>query len=228
MFGLYDIVFPSVTAFFHLFSRWQVNGRENVPGEGPLIVVANHTTMFDPPLLTVSLRRQVAYMTKEELFRRRAVASFISRLGAFPVRRGKMDRTTLRAAEDVLAAGNALGLFPEGSRSEGGQLQKANVGPVVIAQRCRAPLLPVGIIGTRVLAGRAGLLRRPRITVNIGRPFSLDGASGKLSRVENIRCVMARIAELLPPEYRGVYGTEVPSGSELPPDTEVADTEVSA
>ncbi len=210
MLRFYDIAFPAVTAFFHFSSRWQVNGRENVPGEGPFIVVANHTTMFDPPLLTVSLRRQVAFMAKDELFRRWAVSWLISLLGAFPVRRGKIDRTTLRAAEEVLAAGSALGLFPEGSRSEGGQLRNANVGPVVIAQRCRVPILPVGIIGTRDLVGRAGLLRRPRVTVNIGRPFSLDSASGKLARVESIRHVMERIAELLPPEYRGVYGSQAP------------------
>ncbi len=215
MLRFYDIAFPVVTAFFHIFSRWQVNGSENVPGEGPFIVVANHTTMFDPPLLTVSLRRQVAFMAKEELFRRRAVSSVISQLGAFPVRRGKIDRSTLRAAEEVLAGGNALGLFPEGSRSEGGQLRKANVGPVVIAQRCRVPILPVGVIGTRDLAGRAGLLRRPRVTVNIGRPFSLDDASGKLARVESIRHVMERIAELLPPEYRGVYEDELASDTEV-------------
>lgn len=215
MLRFYDIAVPTVTAFFHICSRWQVNGRENVPDEGPFIVVANHTTMFDPPLLAVSLRRQVAFMAKEELFRIRAVSSLISRLGVFPVRRGKIDRATLRAAEDVLAGGKALGLFPEGSRSEGGQLQPANVGPVVIAHRCRVPLLPVGIIGTRLLAGRVGLLRRPRVTVNIGRLFSLDGASSKLDRVENSRCLMERIAELLPPEYRGVYGGEVSSDTEV-------------
>ncbi len=208
MFRFYDIAFPAVTAFFQIFSRWQVNGRENVPGEGPFIIVANHTTMFDPPLLTVSLRRQVTFMAKEELFRSKAVSSLISQLGAFPVRRGKVDRATIRAAESVLADGNVLGLFPEGSRSEDGQLQKAKVGPVVIAQRCRVPILPVGVVGTRDLARRTGLLRRPRITVNVGFPFSLEDVPGKSARVESIQQVMVRIAELLPSEYRGVYGYE--------------------
>jgi len=208
MVRLIDLAIPTVTAFFNLVSRWQVDGLENVPEEGPFIVVANHTTMFDPPLLTVSLRQPVAYMAKEELFRRWALSSLLSGLSAFPVRRGRIDRATLRAAEDVLARGDALGLFPEGTRSQGGQLKAANVGPVVIAQRCRCQLLPVGIIGTRDLGGRTGLLRRPRITVNIGRPFSLDDGSGKLSRAAGIQQVMERIAELLPAEYRGVYGDE--------------------
>jgi len=209
MFQFYDIVIPAVTAFFHLVSRWQVNGRENVPGEGPFIAVANHTTMFDPPLLTVSLKRPIAYMAKEGLFRVKGLSSLISKLGAFPVRRGVMDRATLHHAEDVLATGMALGIFPEGARSMGGKLKEANAGPVLIAQRCRVPILPVGIIGARDLSRRAGLLRRPRVTINIGRPFSLDDTSGKLDRVDGVRLVMKRIAELLPSEYHGIYEDEM-------------------
>ncbi|MBA7507369.1 Bifunctional protein Aas [subsurface metagenome] len=194
-----------------LLTRWRVRGRENVPSQGPLLVVANHLNLADPPLLWVSLGRKALFMAKEELFRFRFSGYFIRGFGAFPVHRGQLDRKALRQAEQVLANGMALITFPEGTRSKSGQLQPAFSGSALIALHSGVPILPVGIAGTERIKGVAWLLRRPRIAVNIGQPFHLPPASSKLTKVELARLtnyMMGRIAELLPQEYRGNYAEQ--------------------
>ena len=114
----------------------------------------------------------------------------------------------MRQAEQVLAKGLALAMFPEGSRSKNAQLQSAFSGSALIALRSGAPILPIGITGTEKIKGAGWLLHRPKISVNIGHPFYLPLVSSKLTRVELARLtddIMERITELLPPEYRGNY-----------------------
>jgi 1-acyl-sn-glycerol-3-phosphate acyltransferase len=197
-----------VGTFFRLFSRLQVKGRKNVPPKGALLVVANHLNFNDPPLLGAMLGRPVVFMAKEELFRSRPLAWFLSSLGAFPVHRGRLDRKAIRQSNKVLAEGKALVMFPESTRSPKAQLQRAFPGSALIASRRAVPVLPVGIYGTERLKG-PWLVRRPRITVNIGEPFSLPKTGSKLNKdelAEHTELIMRRVAELLPPEYRGVYG----------------------
>ena len=208
MFWFYYIGKLLVGAFFRLFTRWRVEGKENVPPKGAVLVVSNHLNFNDPPLLGVSLGRQVVFMAKEELFRFRPLAYFLSSLGSFPVHRGRLDRKAIRQSERVLAEGQVLVMFPEATRSPKAQLQRAFPGSALIASRQVVPVLPVGIFGTERLKG-LWLFRRPRITVNIGSTFSLPKAGSKLSKdelAEHTGLIMQHIAALLPPEYRGVYG----------------------
>jgi len=208
LFWLYCIGKVIVGAFFRLFARLQVKGKENVPRQGALMVVSNHLNFNDPPLLGAILGRQVVFMAKEELFRSRFLAYFLGSLGSFPVHRGRLDRKAIRQSARVLAEGRALVMFPEATRSKNAQLQSAFPGSALIASRQAVPILPVGISGTERLKG-LGLFRRPRITVNIGKPFSLPKAGSKLTKdelAEQTELIMRRIAALLPPEYRGVYG----------------------
>ena len=191
-----------------LLTRWQVRGKENIPSQGPLLVVANHLNLTDPPLLGASLSRRVVFMAKKELFRFRIIGYFIGGFGAFPVHRGQLDRRALRQANQVLAKGLALVMFPEGMRSRCGQLQPAFYGSALIALRSGAPILPVGIIGTEKIKGVTWLLHRPQITVNIGHPFSLPPTGSRPTKTELAEVtnsIMGRIAELLPLEYRGNY-----------------------
>jgi len=204
----YYIARGLLIGMFKLLTRWQVKGRENVPKEGPVLVVANHLNLADPPLLGVSLGRTVIFMAKEELFRSSLGAYFVSGLGSFPVHRGRLDRQALRSSQKVLADGLALAMFPEASRSRSARLKTAMSGSALIACHGGVPILPVGIIGTEQLRGVGWLFRRPRVTINIGEPFSLPPVEGKLTReklVEYTDLIMQRIAELLPPQYRGVY-----------------------
>jgi 1-acyl-sn-glycerol-3-phosphate acyltransferase len=204
----YYIARGLLIGLFKLFTRWQVKGKENVPEEGPVLVVANHLNLADPPLLGVSLERRVIFMAKEELFRSRLSAYFLGGFGSFPVHRGKLDRQALRSSQQVLADGQILVMFPEASRSRSARLKEALPGSALIACRSGVPILPVGIIGTEQLRGVGCLFRRPRVTINIGQPFSLPPVEGKLTReklVEYTDLIMRRVAELLPSKYRGVY-----------------------
>ena len=191
-----------------LLTRCQVRGKENIPSQGPLLVVANHLNLADSPLLGVSLGRKVIFMAKKQLFRFKVIGYFVRGFGAFPVHRGQLDRRALRQANQVLAEGLVLVMFPEGMRSRCGQLQPAFYGSALIALRSGVPILPVGIIGTEKIKGVTWLLHRPQITVNIGHPFSLPPAGSRLTKAELAEVtnsIMGRIAELLPLEYRGNY-----------------------
>ena len=200
-----------VRMLLFLLTRWQVRGRENIPSQGPLLVIANHLNLADPPVLGVSLGRKMVFMAKKELFHFRFLGYFIRGFGAFPVHRGKLDRKALRQAEQVMAEGLALVMFPEGMRSRSGRLRPAFPGSALIALRSGVPILPIGISGTERIKGVAWFLRRPEITVNIGHPFHLPPASSKLTKEELSRItdfMMGRIAELLPPKYRGNYAEQ--------------------
>ncbi len=191
-----------------LLTRWQVKGRKNIPNQGPVLVVVNHLNLADSPLVAVSLGRKAIFMAKEELFRSRFSSYFVGSFGAFPVHRGQLDREAMREAERVLAEGLALVMFPEARRSKNAQLQPAFPGSALIALHSGAPVLPVAITGTERIKGAAWLLRRPKITVNIGQPFHLPPVNGKLSKTELAELtnfIMGHIAELLPVEYRGIY-----------------------
>lgn len=202
-----------VLARFIMFfrTRRRVMGIENVPKEGALLIVSNHLTYVDQFFISVSLNRKLVFMAKEELFRSRIIRFLANAFGAFPVRRGGiMDRTAVQKANQILDSGQALVMFPEGMRSRSAQLQPAYPGSALIASHNSVPILPVGITGLEHATkgiGR-GLLHRPEVTVNIGRPFYLPPVSDKLTKAELAKLadyIMERIAELLPPEYKGHY-----------------------
>jgi 1-acyl-sn-glycerol-3-phosphate acyltransferase len=194
------------------FSRWEIKGKENVPREGPLIVVANHMTNLDPPLLSVSLGRYAMFMAKEGLFRTKLSSYFMRGLGAFPVNREKVQKEALLIAEQALNHGYVLCIFPEGMRSRTAQLRQAFSGSALIATRTGLPVVPAAITGTETVRGKVWL-QRPRITVKFGPSFHLPPPGVDSNRDKCAEYMMERIAELLPPQYRGVYA-DVGTGNE--------------
>ena len=199
-------------AIIFLRTRRRVTGIENVPKQGALLIVSNHLTYVDQFFISVSLNRKVIFMAKEELFRSRVLRPLAWAFGAFPVRRGGiMDRTAVQKANQILDSGQALVMFPEGMRSRTAQLQPAYPGSALIASHNSVPILPIGITGLENATNKSmvwGLLHRPKVTVNIGRPFYLPPVIDKLTKTELARLadyIMEQIAELLPPEYQGHY-----------------------
>ncbi|MDD5127727.1 MAG: lysophospholipid acyltransferase family protein [Dehalococcoidales bacterium] len=192
-----------------LLTRWRVDGQENVPRRGPLLIVANHLDLADPSLVAVSAGRKTVFMAKEELFRKALSRYFIRGFGAFPVRKGALNRAAFKEAEYWLSRDVALVMFPEGGRSRRRRLMPAYPGSVLIATKLNVPILPIGIAGSEGVGARFWWLRRPRITVKIGKPFPLPPVYGKLDKEERTKLaddIMEHIAALLPPEYRGHYG----------------------
>ena len=207
----YHVAVVMVKMLMLLLTRWDVRGKENVPSQGAVMIVANHMNLADPPLLGVSLGRKAMFVAKKELFQFRPLASFMRGIGAFPISRGKINTKAMRQANQVLAQGQVLAMFPEGMRSYSAQLQPAFSGSALIALRCCVPIIPVGIIGTEKFKGVSWMLRRPRIIVNIGHPFYLPSVNSRLTKerlAEHTDSIMRRIADLLPLEYRGHYAGE--------------------
>ncbi|QGP93709.1 Bifunctional protein Aas [Neomoorella glycerini] len=156
--------------FLRFFCRWEVQGRENFPLEGPVIVIANHISYLDPVAVGVAAPRTVRFMAKEELFHIPVVNWIIKGLHAFPVRRGRSDRAALKAALEVLQDGQVLGMFPEGTRSKDGRLLPFQHGAALLALKTGAPLLPVAVKNTN------RVFRGGRIKVIIGRPLKFETA----------------------------------------------------
>lgn len=204
-----------------LLCRWRVKGKENVPLQGPLLVVANHLSMADPPILSASLPRPVIHMAKEELFRSWTLGPMVKHFGSILVKKGIQSRLALQQARQMLEAGLALAIFPEGTRSLTYQLQPALDGAALLALKSQVPILPVGIAGTERLKG-GGWLLRPRIVIQIGQPFHLPQAAGSPTKAQlslGTEEIMRQIAQLLPPSYRGVYNS--PPQDIAPPRREV-------
>ena len=190
---------------------WKVEGRENVPAEGPLVLVANHVHVLDPILLVFSLPRWITFVAKEELFHSLFLRLWLRWAGSLPLQRdGKVreKQRILESARKALEEGLILGMFPEGGRSYDGKLRKGKPGSAVIASKTDVPVLPVGVIGTDKIHGISWLWKRPRIVVKIGKPFKLPPTNNKISKAQMqllTTQLMGEIAALLPPEYQGAY-----------------------
>lgn len=160
-----------VSPLFHTYFRGRIYGAHHVPQRGPLVIVANHASYFDPPLISNCVRRPVAWMAKEELFRVPIFRTLIRWYGAYPVKRGTSDRRALQAALHALEQGWAVGVFLEGTRTKDGRIYNPKLGAALIAAKAQAPLLPVCLWGTQNILPRGVLPRPVPITVRIGTPI---------------------------------------------------------
>ena len=143
------LVFPLFRGLF----RGSTHGLEHVPMEGPLVVVANHGSQLDPPLLGHALGRPVAFMAKAELFAIPLLGKVIRACGAYPVRRGASDREAIRTATARLDEGWATGVFLDGTRQANGRVNTPLPGAALLAARSGAPLLPVAILNSHRALG---------------------------------------------------------------------------
>ncbi|HEY8172802.1 MAG TPA: lysophospholipid acyltransferase family protein [Dehalococcoidia bacterium] len=203
----------------HLYVRkFEVVGRENVPPTGALILASNHLNNADPPMVALAIRpRLPMFMAKREMISWPVLGFLLRMFGAFPVRRGEADLAALRAATEYLEQGSLLVMFPEGTRSRTGSMNQGHPGTGVIAMRTGVPVLPVGITGSEGI-GWPWIFLKPfsvkHIKVTIGKPFTLPKHEriNSETSAEGTTFIMRKIAELLPPEYRGVYADAADQG----------------
>ncbi len=161
----WSVVSPALYTYF----RGHVYGAEKVPRQGPLVVVSNHASDFDPPILSCAVQRPVAYMAKEELFKVPILSQAIRLYGAYPVKRGAADRSAIRAALVSLEAGWAVGVFITGTRTPDGRVVDSKLGAALIAAKAQVPVLPVSLWGThQIFQKGATLPRSTPVTVRVG------------------------------------------------------------
>ena len=192
-----------------LFADWQVEGSENVPPMGPLIIVANHQSNFDPTLVSTSMPRQVRFLAKVDIFKGGPLGRwFLRAYGAFPLDRDRSDIRAYRWALSQLAVDRAIAVFPEGTRNPG-SMGRAQSGVTRLALKSQAALLPVGITGTERLGTWLRVLNPTgKIRVNIGTAFTLPSIEGRPDRpvLDSLTdMIMERVAALLPASYQGAY-----------------------
>ncbi len=150
-------------------------GEENIPSDGGVILAPNHISYADPPAVGSAMKRQVHFMAKEELFKPAIMGYIISAVGSFPVKRGTADRKAIKQALDLLRKGEVVCIFPEGTRSLDGNLQKAEPGIGLIALKSGCPVVPVAVAGTnKVLPSDKKERQRHLITIEYGKPIKFD------------------------------------------------------
>lgn len=196
---------------FRAFGRWEVRGVEGVPPKGRLLVVANHLSNADPAVIMAAIPRRLRYLAKDGLFRNPLFTALLHALGVYPLDRSGRDAKALRWMLNSLEEEAAVVMFPEGTRGVDG-MRKVGRGVAYVALKSGTTILPVGITGTEnVRSFRRVPFPFCRMSVNIGQPFSLPPIEGDVSDpvlASLADMIMTRIAMLLPPDYRGVYGGE--------------------
>jgi 1-acyl-sn-glycerol-3-phosphate acyltransferase len=198
---------------FFFLTRVKVEGLENIPREGPLLVIANHASNVDGMLLMAfvipAMGRPMRWLGKEEALKWPLFGAIMKANGVFAVRRGAGDLEAFKTAKKVIDDGQVLAIFPEGSRSSDGALHDAKEGATVLAVRSGAPILPVALVATHRFWPRGSVfIPGRRMTVRVGPVFHLEMAKGG-DRAEAMKAataeLMGHIAALLPEEQRGVY-----------------------
>jgi 1-acyl-sn-glycerol-3-phosphate acyltransferase len=188
--------------FVELYFHTRGYGTKNIPETGPFVVVSNHASFLDPYMIGyTSLKREVGFMAKEELFRIPLFGSFIRRCGAFPVKRGGRDMEAVQRFHDFLNEGKPLVVFVEGTRTLTGELQPAKKGSGMLIFNARVPVIPAYIDGTFTCWPKGKLLPRSGFTsVTYGPPVPLDDLYAenpeKSTYVKIATRVMEHIAQL--------------------------------
>jgi 1-acyl-sn-glycerol-3-phosphate acyltransferase len=203
----YFFVQRVIRLLFRVTTRCEVIGAENMPLSGAYIVTANHLNFYDAPLVFISCPLRMRVLAADKWRRVPILSQFMELIGAIWVARGEADRDAMKTALDLLKSGGRLGVAPEGTRSKTGALQPGKPGAAYLADRAQVPIVPLVVTGTEHVTDSWKRLRRPHIRVVIGAPYRLPGKgrarSSELDKYTDL--IMARLAVLLPAEYRGVY-----------------------
>jgi 1-acyl-sn-glycerol-3-phosphate acyltransferase len=190
------IVRGIVGAVFHLWFNFSIDGAENIPKEGGIVIASNHRSFADPVSITIPMKKPLKYMARDSLFKNKIIALFIRILGAFPVKRDAASTELFKTCADILSSGKNLVIFPEGTRQYQNKVGPGKAGVAMIAARSGADVLPCGII----FEGEK-LHFRSKLTVRFGKiikaeEIAVAGSSSKEMRLVRDR-IMGAIKELV-------------------------------
>lgn len=226
---LYDVVKAVIKSAVRVLYRIETEGMENFPPTGPVIVAANHQSFLDSIFIPVGLKRRMVYLAKAEYFESWKTRWLYSELGMIPLPRRSKGRAeaALQTAVEVLHEGWALGVYPEGTRSPDGRVYRGRTGIGRLAHRSRAPVVPVGISGSKEIMPKGA--RFPRLTgkvaVRYGEPMTFDKYLAQPETPAIVRAItqdiMERIVTLAGAEYVDKYASQGgPPAEELQVPTE--------
>ncbi len=208
---LYAILKPIAVMLMRLLFRLEARGTEHIPRSGALVIVANHSSVLDPPLVGGAAPRPLTYLAKAELFDIPLFGALIRGVNARPLRRDGADAGALRTALRVLDDGGALLVFPEGTRGPEGMLREPKGGAAMLAVLGGAPVVPTYIKGSGAAWPKGRRLPRPaKVVVTFGPPLTFQRAPGvdrKAHYEATSRALMAAIACL------GGLTTAAPAGA---------------
>jgi 1-acyl-sn-glycerol-3-phosphate acyltransferase len=172
---IYWIGWTFYRLFFAAYCRWHVFNPERVPVRGPVILASNHASHLDPPLVGAGLPRALNYLARESLFDLPVAGWALRNVNAVPVDRDGAGAAGLRAIFNRLRQGGAILLFPEGTRTRDGQLQRARAGVGLVVIKSTAPVVPVRVFGTYEAWNRFNKVPRPRaVAVKYGQPMKFE------------------------------------------------------
>ncbi len=155
-------------------------GRENIPQKDSFIMVSNHGSLLDPPLLGHALGRNISFMAKAELFRIPFLGFIISACGAYPVKRGIADKNTIKTACKKLSDDNSIGIFIDGTRQKNGRVNKPKQGAALLAFKNQKLLLPVAIVNShRLIRFRCFIPLFSKIVIKVGKPVQPPQSSSR-------------------------------------------------
>ena len=197
--GLYRFVRFVVGGFCKLFWRVRVRGLEHIPAEGPFILSPVHRSNIDTPLVALMGTRMVRFMGKDTMWKFRISDWFFTSMGGFPVHRGTPDRDALRSCERLLADGQALVIFPEGTRRSGPVVDEMFEGPAYLSAKLQVPIVPVGIGGSEGAMPKGSKGIRPvKISIVVGEPIAPPAPteSGRVGR-KGVRVLTEQLQQRL-------------------------------
>ena len=195
---LYWFIVTIIRPVVKILYRLEINGLENLPNSGGIIICPNHTSNADPVLLAITFKRQIYFMAKAELFKFKILEKAFKTVGAFPVNRGKGDTSAIENAERILKNGKQLGLFIEGTRSKNNEFLRPKTGCAVIAYKTGKSIVPVCITGKK--EHKVKLFKKNIISIgepiNISRLNLVDDSSKSIRTASRI--IMENIKKLSP------------------------------
>ncbi len=191
--------------FLKVLYRVRIYDFDKIPQEGKLIICSNHMSFIDPVVIGTNIPRYIYFMAKRELFDMRILGPLIAFLNAFPVNRTASDRSSIRTALNVLADGQMLALFPEGTRSVKGEIREGKKGVGLLAILSGAPIVPIAISGAnKIIQKPHKRVFFPQIKIIAGDKIDVEKIVKKYGRKKAVAIIVDRVMDSIKALYEKI------------------------